>query len=135
MKWTQREQDAYNMSNYAREQHCLVDFVSNHQKAVASMVSKYNVQIEDLTEKQVAEAIKQAIEAGDFQIQIVAGDPSGMHRQCVLYIPGRGNDELRAANERLKEALRKIEELENCPKHAEEIVREALHGPTIEEGE
>lgn len=68
------------------------------ESAVAELARKHNVAVENLTEKQLADALKQAIECGDFQRYICEGS----HRQAVVYIPFAREQEL----------LGKIKELE-----------------------
>lgn len=79
---------------------------------VEQAVKEYQIQLEQLTEKQLVEAICQAIAAGDFQRHIarVSSDPAMSIRQQVVYIPFY----------ELDRALAKIEELEKQVKDLED---------------
>jgi hypothetical protein len=59
-------------------------------KVIEAMVSKHNLAVETLTEHQLAEAIRQAIAAGDFT-RFVRTDGA----QSVVYLPFQGIDALR----------------------------------------
>lgn len=72
------------------------------QLACEKLVREHHLAIESLTEQQLAEAIRQAISSGDF-VKYLAGDG----RQQVVYIPGRGMDELKAKYSELIYAVEK----------------------------
>jgi len=61
-------------------------------KSILRMIRNHGIAVEQLTERQMADAIKQAIKAGDF-IRHVRVDNQA---QSVTYIPGIGMDELRS---------------------------------------
>lgn len=66
---------------------------------IADVVREHALAIESLTEQQVAEALRQAILAGDFQRNLqIEGSTS---RQSVLYIPYREVTQLRAKYDEL----------------------------------
>lgn len=69
--------------------------------SISEMIKKYQIACNQLTEKQLAEAIKQAILAGDFTQCILVQN----HSQAVVYHPYQGVEELRSENLRLKEKL------------------------------
>ena len=54
------------------------------------LVRKYQLSVNNLTERQLAESIRQAIASGDFTRFVVAGGS-----QCVSYIPFREVDQLK----------------------------------------
>lgn len=64
------------------------------QQAIDKLIPAHNLAVETLTEAQLASAIRQAIEAGDFMRNVRIHDDS----QAVIYLPGYGNDSLREAN-------------------------------------
>jgi DeoR/GlpR family transcriptional regulator of sugar metabolism len=88
------------------------------------MVREYHLSAENLTEQQLAEAIRQAIESGDF-VRLVSKDGA---KQLVTYLPHREVDRLRILYNELLDAvvskhdgetrhetaLRYIRERENC---------------------
>lgn len=74
-------------------------FADTAARACEDLVRKFNIEIEGLTEKQVAEAFKQAIAAGGFEVKVYAGYDVGgsdnlTHTQAVIYLPGRRVAEL-----------------------------------------
>lgn len=69
-------------------------------KAIREMMRKHSIAIENLTEKQLAEAMVQAIKCGDFQRFILKEDEN---QQCVTYVPFRDLPKLEADNARLRE--------------------------------
>lgn len=62
----------------------------NFDNTLAEFVKKHNLAVEELTERQLAEAIRQAIECGDFT-RLVRVDNGG---QQVVYIPFTREQEL-----------------------------------------
>lgn len=86
-------------------------FAAKWAEACLKLVQKHQVYIDGLTERQVAEALKQAVECGDFQIHVVV-DPGPKaaltHRQGVSYIPGRRVAELEAEVAELREELARL---------------------------
>ena len=60
------------------------------ERAVRKLVYEYNIREENLTQRQLVEAIKQAIAAGDFikHVSVPPGDIFGS-TQCIVYIPYR----------------------------------------------
>lgn len=76
----------------------------NLDKAVNDLVAKHRIAINDLTERQVADAIKQAILAGDFKRYMRCDD----YGQIVVYLPYDGVESLRAENARLKTELQEL---------------------------
>jgi hypothetical protein len=68
---------------------------------VQKLVQQHSIACEELTERQMADAIKQAIMAGDFQKVVRARDGG----QQVLYMPYHGLEGLRSENQRLKKLL------------------------------
>lgn len=67
--------------------------------AVNKLAAKYKLASELLDEKQIAEAVRQAILAGDFD-KLVCAD-----KQAIRYIPYQGVEDLRSENQRLKSLL------------------------------
>lgn len=55
-------------------------------------IKKYNIAVEELTEKQLAEALRQAIQCGDFIRNIRVTD----NAQQIVYIPFARTEELQA---------------------------------------
>lgn len=60
-------------------------------EAIDKLVSEHNLAVESLTQKQLAEAIKQALLSGDFTRFVQAGNGA----QAVIYIPFQGVEALR----------------------------------------
>ena len=71
-------------------------------KLAADLARDHNIAIEKLTERQTADAIKQAILAEDFTTLVL---PDGEQR--VVYIPFRQIEKLKARIFALEEQLRK----------------------------
>lgn len=69
-------------------------------KLLEKLVRKHNLAVEALTEKQLIEAIRQAIASGDFQRLVVT---TGGGAQQVVYIPF-------AEQARLQARIRELEE-------------------------
>lgn len=63
----------------------------------------------ELDERHIAEAIKQAMLAGDFKKYVRVDNDA----QTIVYIPGMGVDELRAEVTQLKKKLQDIENILN----------------------
>lgn len=61
------------------------------EEITRDLVKKYNLAVEGLTERQLAECIRQAIVAGDFQRMVVDDG-----RQMITYIPGRELENVRS---------------------------------------
>ena len=83
-------------------------------EATLAMVKKFHLAMEAFTEQQLAEAIKQAVQCGDFEV--VRGSPyfprpegeSGVVvSQAVTYVPGRNVERLRMEVDRLEDLLRR----------------------------
>ena len=66
-------------------------------------VREHNLAVEDLTEQQLAEALRQAITAGDFQRCVM--NEGGTHKQAVTYLPYREVSRLRPLYEELLYAV------------------------------
>lgn len=75
-------------------------------------VRKHALAVEELTEKQMAAAIRQAIECGDFTRQVRVTDSA----QNVIYIPYMREQELESRIRRLEAALKQngIEDPDVC---------------------
>lgn len=84
------------------------------------LVRKHNLAVETLTEHQVADAIRQAIESGDFVQNVVCGSGA----QSVIYLPGRGLDRLRAKYDELIYAVASKHEGETRHETALRYIRE-----------
>lgn len=87
------------------------------EKRVFDIMREYHISaIEHLTCEQTANAIAQAIAAGDFQrhIMVDSGDSSLLH-QSVVYIPYREVERLKSEVEELKRMIieMKLREVEN----------------------
>lgn len=126
-------------------------YISDHLDrigaAVADLVQKYHLEVEALTEQQLAEAIRQAIVCGDFQRNVVARpvsdcvDPkSGEHElsitQSVIYIPGHGMDRLRELYNELIYAVKTKHDGESRHETALRCIREreaGNEGPCVEQ--
>lgn len=70
---------------------------------LTQLVRKNMLAIEEFTEAQFVEALKQAIASGDFQ-RYVTRDSA----QRVIYIPFQETTRLRTENQKLREALERI---------------------------
>lgn len=70
----------------------------NIEKALAELIQAHCLAVEELTEKQFVEAIRQACACGDFQRLVRAGDGA----QSVVYIPFAREQELRARIDELE---------------------------------
>lgn len=70
------------------------------KSALEELIRKHSSAVEDLTEKQFAEAIRQAIACGDFQRLVVT---TGEGAQRVLYIPFAEQARLQARIQELEE--------------------------------
>lgn len=93
------------------------EFVRQHQLACDS-----------LTEAQLAEAFRQALMAGDFMRQVVAGSNS----QAVLYVPWNEVDRLRSLYEELICAVASKHEGETRHETALRYIREREAQPGVE---
>lgn len=70
---------------------------------IVQIIRKNMLAIEELTESQFVEALKQAIASGDFQ-RYVTRDSA----QRVIYIPFQETTRLRTENQKLREFVDKI---------------------------
>ncbi len=70
-------------------------------KILDNFISKYNLAVDNLTQNQLAEAIRQMISSGDFNRYVV----SGSDKQSIVYLPWSGIDELRAKYNELLDAV------------------------------
>lgn len=71
--------------------------------AIAGVLAHHNVHVEQLTSLQLAEAIRQALAAGDFMRHVTVDG-----RQAVTYVPYRERDSLLAKLAYAKAALNRI---------------------------
>lgn len=109
--------------NYTPE---ILEMHKKLEESCARVVKEHQIAIEHLTEKQIAEAFKQAVLSGDFQVHIVHHAPVEIpvwngtldipspkksfeicHAQSVTYLPYREVETLRSEVERLKALLEK----------------------------
>ena len=72
-------------------------------KAIEECVKRHNLAVEELTEKQVVSAFRQAIECGDF-VRYVQTDGG----QSVVYIPFEREQQLQAQVKELEETVRRL---------------------------
>lgn len=72
------------------------------REQAAKLVAKHNIKIEELTEFQVASAMKQAIECGDFQKNIAQNGS-----QSVDYIPYRQWERLRSKIDAMEQEIKR----------------------------
>ncbi len=70
--------------------------------AIAKAVKARNIAIDALTEEQVCQVFKQAIECGDISMHVVATSSSNEHRQGAVYIPF-------AEKQRLESRIKELE--------------------------
>lgn len=85
------------------------DVRERFEKTLAEAVRQGHEQLDRFTEAQMVEAIKQALLCGDFTKLVVAGDPAGMHRQAVVYIPFKRVEELESEIVWLKARIAELE--------------------------
>lgn len=64
--------------------------------SIIEFIKNFNIKVEELTQEQTAQALKQAIAAGDFQVMIVKSDDGFSRTQAVTYIPFRDVERLKA---------------------------------------
>ena len=83
-------------------------------------VRKHQLAVESLTEKQLAQAIRQAVSSGDFVRHV---RPDGA--QSVVYLPGREVEELRAKYHELVFAVSRKHDGETRHDTALRYIREA----------
>lgn len=76
------------------------------QQLTDKLVREHGLAHERLTEKQIADAIRQALLAGDFTMHVVAETGA----QTVTYIPYQGVEELRDEVRRLKSLIESLTE-------------------------
>lgn len=84
------------------------------------LIRKHNLAVEALTEQQLAEAIRQAIAAGDFMRHVVTDG-----RQAVTYIPWREVERLRSLYNELLYAVERKHDGETRHETALRYIREA----------
>lgn len=79
-------------------------------RAVKRLVYEHNLREESLTQRQLVEAIKQAIASGDFirQVSVPPGNTFGA-KQCVAYIPYRQAVEHQRTIIELEERIAQLE--------------------------
>lgn len=82
------------------------DFRERHEKALADAIAKHHIACEELTERQLAEVMKQALTCGDIQ-KLVVTMPAGTLQQGVVYIPFARQQELESEIKRLTDILDK----------------------------
>ena len=75
-------------------------------KAFQELVKKHHIAAEELTERQLAEAFKQALACGDFQLHVRASDGA----QAVSYVPYRECEHLRSQIKDLEARLKEVAE-------------------------
>lgn len=91
-------------------------------------VRKHRLAVESLTEKQLAEAIRQALASGDFMRAVVVADG----RQSVNYIPWREAERLRLLYNELIYAVASKHEGETRHETALRYIRERERCTTTE---
>lgn len=74
-------------------------------KMIEELIREHHLAVEALTEKQLAEAIRQAIACGDFQRYVCASNSS----QAVIYIPHAREAYLTGKIRELEEKLSELE--------------------------
>lgn len=82
------------------------------ESKLKELVKQQALAIEDLTETQLAEAIRQAIACGDFQRYVCASNSS----QAVIYVPHAREAYLTGRIRELEEELLKLQASEGCSK-------------------
>ena len=75
--------------------------MTNFDEKILGLVRNYRLAAEQLTEQQLASALKQALQAGDFQKYCRASD----NGQQIVYIPFNEVEQLRNRIEHLKSIL------------------------------
>ena len=99
-----------------------------YDAAAATLVKQYQLRVEQLTEKQLVDALSQALKSGDF-VRNCGPMTDGGYGQSVTYIPGMEADRIRRLYDELlyavetkhegetrhETALRYIREREQCP--------------------
>jgi hypothetical protein len=80
---------------------------SLHEK-VLRIMHAHHLACEELTEAQMANAIRQAIESKDFQRNVTLD--GGQRSQSVNYVPGMGNARLSGENVRLRAMIQKLKD-------------------------
>lgn len=78
------------------------DQFPNLDGILQSFIKKHNIAIEKLTEEQIAGALRQALECGDFIRNVRVTD----NAQCVIYIPYAREQQLEFRISRLELALK-----------------------------
>jgi hypothetical protein len=86
----------------------LAEWHAQIEKATMELVKKHLIARHDLTEEQLADAIAQALLAGDFQKLVVASSGA----QCVTYIPFAREQELESKIGRMKPVVEVADALE-----------------------
>lgn len=75
------------------------------EQAVDRLVREHNLAVENLTERQLVDLLKQMIAAGDI-VRYVVQEPGCEQKQCMVYQPFREVERLKARNADLERALR-----------------------------
>jgi len=94
-------------------------------EAISRVVREQNIAIEGLTEKQIGEAFKQAVLAGDFQRYVMSDGPVSEVRQQVIYVPFYQLDRVRRDYDELLNAVVRVNEGETRHETALRYIREA----------
>jgi len=89
---------------------------------VTEFVHKHTLAVESLTDLQLAEAIRQALVAGDFQRNVLIEDST--HKQSVLYLPYREVSRLKPLYDELIYAVASKHEGETRHETALRYIRE-----------
>lgn len=95
------------------------------------LVQKHQLAVENLTEQQLAEAIRQAIASGDFMRNIVVDGPA----QAVTYLPWREVERLRGLYSELIYGVATVYEGESRHETALRYIREResrVDGPCVD---
>lgn len=80
------------------------EFQAKTSTAFREMLKAKNIAVDELTRDQLAEALRQAVDCGDF-IRLVRVDDRG---QTVIYLPGDGVDRLRQQLDEAKDLLKRL---------------------------
>lgn len=81
-----------------------IEFSKKYQAAIDELIRKHQLAVNDLTERQLAEALRQAIACGDFQRHVCPSNSS----QAVIYIPHAREAYLTGRIRELEEQLREV---------------------------
>lgn len=79
---------------------------------IRRLAKKHALAVEQLSESQLVEIIKQQIASGDIMKHIHYGwnDQGSGHKQSMIYIPYQGVEKLKAENAELKRKLEAVRE-------------------------